>query len=357
MVSILGLVKAGRHSLLADATHTGDYKCSFPGCSRVLGDDGSLKVIQSCAQITIIIILQLHARTHLDGDWTALKTGDPEKAVKRSSKVFNDHAARTPGAHSAVVFVGAMEHHSNLLPWRESSALVIEIKGQCNGLVDQADLAEQLHRYSHIPLRIGTFSAASNVTGTIEEVDAITALLHQSGALAFWDYAAGGTHMRIDMNPARAGVDAALLAKDAVFLSPHKFPGGPGSPGVLVVKKRLLTNDVPSTPGGGTVFFVTSDRHRYLENFEEREEGGTQNILGIVRCGLAFQLKVTVMHLDGCVSCHLQASVGDAYIERRDHELVQRLLTAWGQNPHIRILGCTDKARVPVWAAGMQCMH
>ena len=94
-----------------------------------------------------------------------------------------------------------MEHHSNLLPWRESTALVVEISGLPSGKLDQSDLVQKLHAYAHVPLRIGTFSAASNVSGTIEDVDAITALLHEHGALAFWDYAGGGAHMPINMNP------------------------------------------------------------------------------------------------------------------------------------------------------------
>ena len=128
--------------------------------------------------------------------------------------------------------------------------------------------------------------------GIREHVEQVTKLLKEHGALSFWDYAAAGPHVDVNMNPTLPDVDAGLLEKDAIFLSPHKFPGGPGSPGVLVVKKHLLTNDVPSVPGGGTVVFVTNDRHRYLADYEEREEGGTQNILGIIRCGLAFQLKV-----------------------------------------------------------------
>jgi selenocysteine lyase/cysteine desulfurase len=173
-------------------------------------------------------------------------------------------------------------------------------------------LRQQLEKYKLVPRKIGTFSAASNVTGTIEDVTGVTRVLKEHGALSFWDYAGGGPYLDINMNPVLEGIPSELLTKDAVFLSPHKFPGGPGTPGVLVVKKSLLTNDIPSVPGGGTVFFVSPTHQRYLANVEEREEGGTQNILGMIRCGLVFQLKVSffayflrlyVRSLLSCIEC------------------------------------------------------
>ena len=138
-----------------------------------------------------------------------------------------------------------------------------------------ADLEAQLHAFAASTLRIGAFSAASNVTGVCEDVDAVTVLLHQHGALALWDYAAG-PYVRIDMNPrgsapAAANADASSpLYKDAIFLSPHKCAGDP-APGVLVMKKRLLANSV-SHPGGGTVF--TSRTATTATCPTEREGGG-----------------------------------------------------------------------------------
>ena len=139
---------------------------------------------------------------------------------------------------------------------------------------------------------VGSFAAASNVTGITERVDDITKLLHTHGALACWDYASAAPHAPVDMNPtldhlATTAGDNSSVHKDAVFISPHKFPGGPGTPGLLVVKKALLQNAVPGVPGGGTVFYVTEQRHRYLENLEEREEGGTPNILGQLNMKIA----------------------------------------------------------------------
>lgn len=117
----------------------------------------------------------------------------------------------------------------------------------------------------------------------------MTALLHRHGALSFWDYAAAGPHCHIDMNPHVEGFEDHLVAKDAVFVSPHKFPGGPSTPGILVHKRRVSRNTAPGVPGGGSVFFVTESDHVYLEDYH-REEAGTPNILSAIRAGLVFKL-------------------------------------------------------------------
>ncbi|CAN0454335.1 unnamed protein product, partial [Ascophyllum nodosum] len=111
----------------------------------------------------------------------------------------------------------------------------------------------------------GSFAAASNLTGALEDTDAITEILHRGGALSFWDYATAAPYVEMDMNPdAPKESDNHLLAKDAIFISGHKFLGGPGTPGVLVCKKKLFTGSSPAVPGGGTVLFVTSTDHAYI---------------------------------------------------------------------------------------------
>jgi len=189
-----------------------------------------------------------------------------------------------------VVFVGPFEHHSNLLPWRESGAEVIIIRENELGQVDTDMLKKLLIHYADRTLKIGSFGAASNVTGIITNVNEISALLHQHGALSFWDYATCAPYIDIDMNPNVSGELGPFVYKDAVFLSGHKFVGGPGTPGVLIIKKKLLNNAVPTNPGGGTVLYVTKEDHYYLSNKIEREEGGTPEILGSIRLGLAFDV-------------------------------------------------------------------
>ena len=258
-------------------------------------------------------------------------------AINKLCLVLGMHLPPAPGAPpeaQAVVLVGPHEHHSNLLPWRESSALVVQIgEDPATGSIDLRALRRALERYRGHRLVAGSFSAASNVTGALADVDAVTETLHSFGALAFWDYAAAAPYVPVDMNPVRFKEDGSVnpnVYKDAVFLSPHKLPGGPGAPGVLVAKRALFANEAPSEPGGGTVFFVTDADQRYLSSRHEREEGGTQDIVGSIRAGLAFQTKARVG----------AATVRDA--ERRLREAVYASLTA---NANIAVLGLGADSR------------
>ena len=235
-----------------------------------------------------------------------------------------------PAGERPVVFIGPYEHHSNELPWRESVADVIVIDEDPDGHVDLAHLEEELRQHETRPLKIGSFSAASNVTGIATDTRAIAALLHKFGALSFWDFAAAGPYVKIDMSPSAAGMDD---GKDAVFLSPHKFIGGPGTPGVLVVKRRLLTNRVPARPGGGTVAYVSTDEHRYISDAEHREEGGTPAIIESIRAGMVFQLKETV---------------GTDLIREREEYFIRRAIDDWNSNPGIELLGNLEADRLSI---------
>jgi len=230
-----------------------------------------------------------------------------------------------PADQRPVVFVGPYEHHSNELPWRESIADVVAIPLTGDGHIDLDILQQQLSAYATRPLLIGSFSAASNVTGVKTDVSRVTALLKAHGALAFWDYAAAAPYVGIDMNG-----EAPL---DAVFISPHKFVGGPGTPGVLVVKKSVLNNTVPAVVGGGTVVYVTPEDHRYIEDHEEREEGGTPAIVESIRAGLVFKL---------------QQEVGTGEIERREHDFVQRAIARFQNCAGLEIMGGTDAPRLSI---------
>ncbi|KAI9914156.1 hypothetical protein PsorP6_006312 [Peronosclerospora sorghi] len=237
-----------------------------------------------------------------------------------------------------VVFLGPFEHHSNLLPWRESGAEIVTIFENEDGQIDLNMLRTQLEIHALRPLKIGSFSAASNLTGVLTNVNEVSALLHQYGALACWDYATCAPYVNINMNPVVADeTQRPIVYKDAVFFSGHKFIGGPGSPGVLVVKKRLLTSAVPTVPGGGTVFFVTENDHRYLSNRVEREEGGTPDILGSIRLGLAFELK---------------QRVGTKNIMMLEQRHVRRVRESLLQNKHIVLLGKQNKnvEQIPVFS-------
>src|SRR5690606_10536524 len=197
-----------------------------------------------------------------------------------------------PRERRPVVFIGPFEHHSNELPWRESIAEVVVIPEDADGHIDVHRLEQELIRYQDRPLRIGSFSAASNVTGIISDTHAISDLLHRYGALSFWDFAAAGPYVEIEMYGRCTQHPKAY--KDAIFLSPHKFVGGPGTPGVLVVRRELLRNRVPTVPGGGTVDYVNPFDHHYLTDPAHREEGGTPAIVESIRAGLVFALKQAV---------------------------------------------------------------
>jgi selenocysteine lyase/cysteine desulfurase len=230
--------------------------------------------------------------------------------------------AHIPREQRPVVFIGPFEHHSNELPWRESIADVVTIPEDHDGHIDLAVLEERLAAYADRPLLIGSFSAASNVTGIMTDTFAVSSLLHRYAALALWDYAAAGPYVEIDM-----------AGKDAIFLSPHKFIGGPSTPGVLVVRKALLTNRVPAVPGGGTVAFVNPAGHQYLDHPAHREEGGTPAIIESIRAGLVFQLK---------------DAVGIETIRAAEARLLSRAVDAWRAEPSIEILGNLAAERLSI---------
>lgn len=231
-------------------------------------------------------------------------------------------SARIPPAQRPVVFIGPYEHHSNELPWRESIADVVTIPEDAEGHVDADRLVAELERYADRPLKIGSFSAASNVTGILTDTARITTILHDHGALAFWDFAAAAPYVDVDASD-----------EDAVFLSPHKFIGGPGTPGVLVVNRRILTNSVPEAVGGGTVAYVNPFEHRYIADAAHREEAGTPAIIESIRAGLVFALK---------------DAVGVGTIRDLERDFLDRARSAWQQHPSIQILGSPSAERLSI---------
>nr|CAD7447759.1 unnamed protein product [Timema bartmani] len=255
-------------------------------------------------------------------------------------------------AEPPIVFVGPCEHHSNLLPWRERGAKIVRIAETKEGFIlqivriaetkegflDLDDLEHQL-QMNHNERRqlIGCFSAASNITGILCDDIATTLLLHQYGALAFWDYAAAAPYVKLDMNPFLPGVDEQAVFKDAIFFSVHKFIGGVQTPGVLIAKKALFKNNVPDVCGGGSVFFVSRDGHRYLQDTELREEGGTAAVVESVRAGLVMQLKETV---------------GVPSIMLREDKITRMVLSHMRTIPELILLGSNSGSikRLPIFS-------
>lgn len=259
-------------------------------------------------------------------------------AINRLVDLLDLKGPERPESERPVVFIGPYEHHSNILPWDHSVA-DLEIVGlDEEGRIDLEDLEQLLRRYQDRPLKIGSFSAGSNVTGVATDTYGVSALLHRYGALSFWDFAGAGPYVDIEMNPTGPGVDPALARKDAVFLSPHKFIGGPGTPGLLIVKRALVEgHTVPVQPGGGTVDYVATHNAQvvaeYSDQIEHREESGTPAILESIRCGLVFQLK---------------RMVGSETIHQMERAYVRGAIASWRANPAVQVLGNPDVERLSI---------
>ncbi|ESP01939.1 hypothetical protein LOTGIDRAFT_230512 [Lottia gigantea] len=254
--------------------------------------------------------------------------------------------------HPPIVLVSPFEHHSTFLPWLEGGAQVIRIKESLNGDVDLDHLKHMLQKYKESGRQlIGCFSAVSNITGIIVDINTITISLHKYGALAFWDYATAAPYLQIDMNPVINRLigfylqidvnnvikseDQAYVYKDAIFISVHKFIGGVSTPGVLLAKKNLFNNKRPDVCGGGTVFFVRREGHRYLQEPELKEEGGTPAIVESIRAGMVFQLK---------------QALTPSFIMEKEHLLYKKAISMWSQCPNLVILGNPSAPRLPVFS-------
>ncbi|MFT5232538.1 MAG: selenocysteine lyase/cysteine desulfurase [Candidatus Krumholzibacteriia bacterium] len=233
-----------------------------------------------------------------------------------------------PASERPVIFIGPYEHHSNEIPWRESIADVVQIAEDIDGQIDLVQLERELEKYAARELKIGSFSAASNVTGIVSDIAGISQLLHRHDALAFWDFAAAAPYVDIEMNLPLEGA-----YKDAIFISPHKFIGGPGTPGVLVVKRNLLKNTVPSVPGGGTVSYVSPAEHTYLTDAAHREEGGTPAIVEAIRAGLVF---------------HLKQAVSAEVIEELEQTMIKRAISEWSVVENLQVLGNIKAKRLSI---------
>ncbi|KAF9206389.1 hypothetical protein BGZ49_002535 [Haplosporangium sp. Z 27] len=230
----------------------------------------------------------------------------PPSVSPHASVPYQTSYDHLPEQYRPVVFISIQEHHSNLLPWRESCAEVVVIGETGEHQIDLNQLEHLLHIYRERPLKIGSFSAGSNITGVLNDTVAIAEILHKYDAFAFFDYAGVGAYTTVDMNPRPSDKFVSMrdskAYKDGVFLSPHKMIGGPGSTGILVARLEIFSwaernsssdkNEiVPSCPAGGTVDIVNSTKHKYSKSVIAREESGTPNILGTIRAGLVIRLQ------------------------------------------------------------------
>lgn len=224
-----------------------------------------------------------------------------------------------------LVVLGPYEHHSNILPWRESGAEIIEIDEAPTGGPDLTQL-EAVLQSGQGRLIVGAFSAASNVTGIKTDVETVTTLFKKYQAKIIWDYAGGAPYLPIDMQ----------IGMDAVVVSAHKFIGGPGASGVMILRRDSMAIDKPSLPGGGTVRFVSPWAEDYSTSIETREEAGTPNVVGDIRAALCFIVK---------------EHISQSYLDSRLEALRHRAIKVWSQNPAIKILGNPEADdRLPIFS-------
>lgn len=226
-----------------------------------------------------------------------------------------------------VVFITHIEHHSNQTSWYETMADVVIIEPG-NGLtVDPENLKKALDKYSDRKFKIGSFSACSNVTGVFTPYHAMARIMHEHGGLCFVDFAASAPYVDINMHP-----DDPMEKLDAIFFSPHKFLGGPGSSGIMLFDKSLYKTAVPDQPGGGTVDWTNPwGEYKYVDSIEAREDGGTPGFLQMIRAAMAIRLK---------------EQMGTAMIRKREEELLERVFSGLDSIAGLHILAPNVRQRL-----------
>lgn len=246
---------------------------------------------------------------------------------------------KIPEALRPVVFVTHMEHHSNQTSWLETIADVVVIPATSNGLIDVQFLREELPKYSDRALRIGAFTACSNVTGICTPYKELARIMHDYHGFCFVDFAASAPYVEIDMHPEN-DPDARL---DAIYFSPHKFLGGPGTSGVLIFNSKLYSNTVPDDPGGGTVNWTNPwGKHRFINDIEAREAGGTPGFLQAIRTAMCIELK---------------EEIGSENMLAREAELLPRVFQALRRIPGLNIMADQHEDRIGIVSFHVDNVH
>lgn len=237
-----------------------------------------------------------------------------------------------------IVFISHMEHHSNQTSWLETIADVVVIPSCEKGLFSVQNLKELMAKYDHRTIKIASITSCSNVTGIKTPYHEVAKIMHQNKGLCFVDFACSGPYVNINMHPSDA--ESYL---DAIFFSPHKFLGGPGTSGVLLFNKNLYKNSVPDCPGGGTVSWTNPwGEHKYIDNIEDREDGGTPGFLQVIKTALAIQLK---------------EKMGIDNILKRENELVEYVFERLENVENIKILAAQHKKRLGVISFYIDELH
>lgn len=243
-----------------------------------------------------------------------------------------------PAELRPVVFITHLEHHSNQTSWLESLCDTVIIEPDKDGTVSSSHLEQQLEIYKDRLLKIGSFSAASNVTGIRTPYNALAKIMHQHQGYCFIDFACSAPYVDIDMHPSDPEEHL-----DAIFFSAHKFLGGPGSPGILVFNAELYKNHIPDEPGGGTVDWTNPwGKHKFINNIEAREDGGTPPFLQTIKAALAITLKEQMQ---------------PKYMLERESQLLKILFAELDTIPHVHILADNLRDRLGVVSFFIDNIH
>lgn len=243
-----------------------------------------------------------------------------------------------PNEIRPIVFISHMEHHSNQTSWLETIADVEVIPCDDAGLFCLKEFQKLVDKYQDRSFKIASVTSCSNVTGIRTPYHEIAKIMHRSNGVCFVDFACSGPYVAIDMHP-----EDKESYLDAIFFSPHKFLGGPGTSGVLVFNKNLYKNNVPDCPGGGTVSWTNPwGGHQYIDNIEDREDGGTPGFLQVIKTALAIQLK---------------EQMGVENILNREHEIVEYVFERLGAISNINILAKEHQDRLGVISFYIDDLH
>jgi selenocysteine lyase/cysteine desulfurase len=254
------------------------------------------------------------------------------------SENLRELAEAIPDDQKPVVFITHMEHHSNQTSWLETIADVEIIPFDTTGLVDYDSLQGLLDKYKHKAMKIASVTACSNVTGIQTNYHKIAKIMHKNSGVCFVDFACSAPYVKIDMYP--EDKEAYL---DAIFFSPHKFLGGPGTSGVLIFNKDLYHNMIPDNPGGGTVNWTNPwGEHRYLEDIETREDGGTPGFLQTIKISLAIRLK---------------EEMGVENIHRREEEINKHVFKELKSIDNLVLLAGHHEKRLGIFSFYIEDMH
>jgi selenocysteine lyase/cysteine desulfurase len=264
----------------------------------------------------------------------------PEQAINYCVFTHGEYGAcrDIPNENRPVVFLTHTEHHSNHTSWFETLADVVVLEPSDGLMVDPGRLRKEIRKYRNRPLLIGSFSACSNVTGYSPPFNELARIMHENDGYCFVDYAASAPYVDINMHPADK-----MEQLDAIFFSPHKFLGGPGSAGVLIFNKQLYKNEIPDTPGGGTVKWTNRwGGYSYISDIEVKEDGGTPGFLQGIKAALAVSLK---------------EKMGTDLMNRRERELIDITFKELSKVRGLHILADNIHERLGVFSFYIDNLH